>query len=584
MFPGQEAMDRFRTILATIHKQLGALGATQRLLIGSLAVILLMTLFLVSQYAGRATLVPLLPSASPEDQTRAVAALEAADLGVRAVDGKAMVPPANRSQAIAQLNQSGALPRDTTMVFENISEKLSWTNPRETNRAIYKTMLENELAAVLTEHPGVRIAKVFLDIPEPGGIGQAAALPKAAVTLFTDSGGGVDQATVDAAARLVSGAVARLDVARVTVTDGSTGRARKVTDDAMMAPTAAREAATLVERQFQEKIYSIVRYIDGVVVEVTADLDLRRVASQETRYLNPKDGTVSVLKSEKSLTDTDTRATRAGEPGVRSNVQAEINAGAAAGLDRTEKSESETENEVRVGSRVSQITDPGGGPTRLVATVSVPRGYVIAAIQSEKAAAGGAPGPGAPPAPAPSEAEVQARFDAERKSIEEAVRPHLQARTTEGQLVPGEVMVALVAGEGGIASAPPRRGTGAAGSGGGGGGAVATILAYGGGIIDKVVLGALALVAVGMMFLMVRKAGKKVELPTPEQLVGLPPALATKSDLVGEADESETPIEGIEVGEDEIKAGKLREQVSELIKKSPEIAGNMLNRWVSANE
>ncbi len=574
-------MDRFRTILATIHKQLGALGATQRLLIGSLAVILLMTLFLVSQYAGRATLVPLLPSASPEDQTRAVAALEAADLGVRAVDGKAMVPPANRSQAIAQLNQSGALPRDTTMVFENISEKLSWTNPRETNRAIYKTMLENELAAVLAEHPGVRIARVFLDIPEPGGIGQAAALPKAAVTLFTDSGGAVDQATVDAAARLVSGAVARLDVARVTVTDGSTGRSRRVTDDALMAPTAAREAATLVERQFQEKIYSIVRYIDGVVVEVTADLDLRRVASQETRYLNPKDGTVSVLKSEKSLTDTDTRATRAGEPGVRSNVQVEINAGAAAGLDRTEKSESETENEVRVGSRVSQITDPGGGPTRLVATVSVPRGYVIAAIQSEKAAAGGA-APGAPAAPAPSEAEVQARFDAERKSIEEAVRPHLQARTTEGQLVPGEVMVALVAGEGGIASTPLRRGSGAAGSGGGGG--VATILAYGGGIIDKVVLGALALVAVGMMFLMVRKAGKKVELPTPEQLVGLPPALATKSDLVGEADESETPIEGIEVGEDEIKAGKLREQVSELIRKSPEIAGNMLNRWVSANE
>jgi hypothetical protein len=218
-----------------------------------------------------------------------------------------------------------------------------------------------------------------------------------------------------------------------------------------------------------------------------------------------------------------------------------------------------------------------------VATVSVPRGYVIAAIQSEKAAAGGAPGTEAAPAPAPSEAEVQARFDAERKSIEEAVRPHLQARTTEGQLVPGEVMVALVAGEGGIASTPLRRGSGAAGSGGGGGG-VATILAYGGGIIDKVVLGALALVAVGMMFLMVRKAGKKVELPSPEQLVGLPPALATRSDLVGEADESETPIEGIEVGEDEIKAGKLREQVSELIKKSPEIAGNMLNRWVSAND
>lgn len=567
-------MDRIRTILGTVAKQLGSLGATQRLLIGSLAVILLMTLFLVSQYAGRASLIPLLPTASADDQARAVAALEPADLGVRTVSGKAMVPPANRAAALAQLNQTGALPRDTTLIFENISDKLSWTNPRETNRAIYKTMLENELAAVLAEHPGVRTARVFLDIPESTGIGQAAALPKAAVTLFTDSGGAVDQATVDAAARLVSGAVSRLEVSRVTVTDGSTGRPRRVADDAGAAPTAAREAASLVERQFQEKIYSIVRYIDGVVVEVTADVDLRRVAAQETKYLKPNEGTVSVLKSEKTLSDTDSRATRGAEPGVRSNVQADIGTGGVAGLDRTEKTESDTENEVRFGSRVAQITDPGGNPTRLVATVSVPRGYVIAAIRSEK----GAGAAGAADA-APGDTEVQARFEAERKSIEDAVRPHLQARTAEGQSVPGQVVVALVAGEGGIASGGSNR----AGSGGGGGGGVAAILARGGGILDKVVLGALAVVAIGMMLLMVRKAGKRVDLPTAEQLVGLPPALATKSDLVGEADESDTPIEGIEVGDAEIKAGKLREQVAELIKKSPEVAGSMLNRWISIN-
>ncbi len=575
-------MDRIRTILATIHRRLGGLGATQKLLIGSLVVIMLMTLFLVSQYAGQPALVPLLPTASSEDQSRAVSTLALTDLGVRDVDGKAMVPVANRSRALAQLSTSGALPRDTTLVFENIATKLSWTNPRETNRAIYKTMLENELALVLADHPGIRSARVFLDIPESMGIGQAAATPKAAITLFTEGGGAVDQATVDAAARLVSGAVSRLDVSRVTVTDGSTGRPRKVTDDASLAPTAAREAATLVERQFQEKIYSIVRYIDGVVVEVTADLDLRRTAAQETKYFKPSDGTVSVLKSEKTLSDTDTRTARSGEPGVRSNVTADISGAGLAGLDRTEKTESDTENEVRIGSRVAQITDPGGHPTRLVATVSVPRGYVMAAIQSEKAAAGAAPAGNQPAVP--SEAEIQSRFDAERRSIQDAVRPHLQARTNDGQTVPGEVVVALVAGEGGIASGPARRGGPGASGDSPGAGSLGTILALGGGLIDKAVLGALALVAVGMMFLMVRKAGKKVELPTAEQLVGLPPALATKSDLVGEADESETPIEGIEVGEDEIKASKIREQVTDLIKKNPEVAGSMLNRWISIND
>lgn len=570
-------MDRLRTILAAIGKQLGALGTTQKLLIGSLAVILLMTLFLVSQYAGRPSLVELLPAAPADQQARAVKALASSGLGVRDVGGRAMVPSSNRTDALAALNQSGALPSDTTLLFENITTKLAWTNPRETNRAIYKTMLENELAAVLARHRGLRGAKVFLDIPEPGGIGAAAALPKATVTLFTDSGGPADQSLVDAAARLVAGAVSKLDPSRVTVTDGSTGRARKVTDDAQMTPTAAREAATMVERQFKEKIANIVRYIDGVMVEVTAEVDVRRVAAQETKYLKPNEGTVSVLKTEKTLSDTDSRGSAGAEPGVRPNVQADINAGAGSAT-RSEKSESDTQNEVRIGSRVAQITDPGGQPTRLVATVGVPRGYVIAALAAEKSAAAGSSG-GAAPTP-PTDAEIQARFETEKKSIEEAVKPHLQTRTPEGQTVPGEVVVALVAGEGGIAAGSGAR----PGAGGGGGGVGATILALGGGIIDKVMLGALALVAVGMMFLMVRRAGRKGDAPTPEQLVGLPPALATKSDLVGEADESETPIEGIEVGEAEIKAGKIREQVSELIKKSPETAGTMLNRWVSIGD
>lgn len=567
-------MDRFRNVLATIQRQLGALGTTQKLLIGSLAVIMLMTLFLVSQYAGKSALVELLPTASAEDQSRAVQALQSSDLGVRDVSGRAMVPPDNRSAALATLNQSGALPRDTTLIFENIAEKLSWVNPRETNRAIYRTMLQNELAAVLEAHAGIRSAKVFIDIPERAGIGQGAALPKAAITLFSDSGGPVDQGTVDGSARLVSGAVAGLDISRVSVIDGSSNKPRRVTGDANAAPTAAREAATLVEKQFQEKIANIVRYIDGVVVEVTAEVDVRHIAAQETKYLKPNEGTVSVLRTEKTLSDTDTRTSRAAEPGVRSNVGADISGGGVAGADRTEKTESDTENEVKIGSRVAQITDPGGQPTRLVATVNVPRGYVIAAVSAEKPE-GAAPAGGAPPT-APTEAEIQARFDAEKKSIEEMVRPHLQTRTSEGQSVPGEVVVALVAGDGGIAS-----GGGAASPGASGGGGVGTILAFGGGIIDKVVIGALALVAVGMMFLMVRKAGRKVELPSPEELVGLPPALSTRSDLVGEADESETPIEGIEVGEAEIKSSKMREQVGELVKKSPETAGAMLNRWVS---
>src|SRR5690606_38325036 len=105
-----------------------------------------------------------------------------------------------------------------------------------------------------------------------------------------------------------------------------------------------------------------------------------------------------------------------------------------------------------------------------------------------------------------------------------------------------------------------------------------------GGAMDKIVLGVLALVAMGMMFLLIRKAGRRVDMPTAEELVGLPPALEAKNDIVGEADETETAMAGIEVGEEEIKAAKMRESVSEFIRQSPESASKLLNRWIAVEQ
>ena len=55
-------------------------------------------------------------------------------------------------------------------------------------------------------------------------------------------------------------------------------------------------------------------------------------------------------------------------------------------------------------------------------------------------------------------------------------------------------------------------------------------------LFKQAVLGGLAVLAMGMMFMLVRKAGKPAVLPTAEELVGVPPALNPGSDVVGEAD------------------------------------------------
>ena len=102
--------------------------------------------------------------------------------------------------------------------------------------------------------------------------------------------------------------------------------------------------------------------------------------------------------------------------------------------------------------------------------------------------------------------------------------------------------------------------------------------------IDRVILGALAVLALGMMLFMVRRTGRRPHIPAPQEIAGRPPTLEAKSDLVGEADETETAMAGIIVGEDQIKAEKMREQVSQMVKGNTEGAAKLLNRWISVEE
>jgi len=74
------------------------------------------------------------------------------------------------------------------------------------------------------------------------------------------------------------------------------------------------------------------------------------------------------------------------------------------------------------------------------------------------------------------------------------------------------------------------------------------------------------------------------ELPTAEELVGLPSALESGSDIIGEADESDTPMTGIEVGDDELNTFKLLEQVNELVAQDAPTAAKIVERWIASED
>ncbi len=112
---------------------------------------------------------------------------------------------------------------------------------------------------------------------------------------------------------------------------------------------------------------------------------------------------------------------------------------------------------------------------------------------------------------------------------------------------------------------------------------VSGVLAAAGGV-KTIVLSILALAALGLMALTVRRATKAEKLPTAEELIGLPPALSGEADLVGEAGEADAALAGIELTDESIQSQKVLEQVLDMVKQRPGEAAGVLNRWIQADQ
>ncbi len=553
-------MNQLRQALATIQTYLGRMTASQKLLVGSLAVIALMTFFVVSRYAARPTLVDLMQD---DPNLRMVDALQAAGISASTQNGRLMVPETQRVTALARLGQTGRLPSDTATLFENLAQRQDWKNSREQNRVQFNLALQNELARVISSFGGVKSASVIIDAPEQGGLGRTAKAPTASATVFTSSGGAVDQGTVDAVANLIAGAKSGLLPSNVRVIDGTTGRQRKPTGDDDFLATSYIEHTTRAELMTQRKLAELLSYVPGVVVAVTAQVDVTRVRTETNRMLPKGDGTLSLPSSETGTSETQANRTSGGEPGVRSNQSADIASGSSSSGNSYEKTNESISFENYPGSEQKQVIDPRGSPTFLTASVNIPQGYIEELVKRSK---------GDENADV-TEQEVLDRFEQMRPEIEASLKPHVTARAPDGEPIDGDVTVSMipvslldvapVAAQAGFLTSLTSGGGGASG-----------------GLVNTVVVALLAVVALGMMVMMVRKSVRPAALPSVEELVGMPPKFNADADIVGEADESDAPMAGIELGDDQIKKAKLLEQVAEMVRKNPETAANLLGRWI----
>ncbi|MGV6814875.1 MAG: flagellar M-ring protein FliF C-terminal domain-containing protein [Phycisphaerales bacterium] len=565
-------MDQLRQMMGNISSQVGKMTASQKLLLASLTVIGVMTLFLVSQYAAKPAVVDLMAA---DGQTDVVQALQTGGYDAQLVDGKVVIPAGQQRGALSYLAESGQLPGDTTLLFSNLIGSQDWKASSAQHRQQYYIALQNELTRRLTDFTSLSKASVILDVPQASGLGRASRAPSASVTLFSRSGGSLPQPLVDAAARLVAGAVSGLDPLQVQIIDGISGRARNTSNEESESSSRYLEYASKMEKHTKEKIEGLFGYIPGVVVSVTARVDVTSVQSAQTMYAPSGKGSTKIETSKSSHTDSTQQGGQGSESGVRANQTASINTGGGIGT-KSDNQIDESNFATAIGSTVKNVLDPRGMPTMLSASVIIPQEYIESVIERSRPVA-----EGEEPTPI-TDSEAQDFFNSYKPVIESLIKPHLVVIDDTGISVEGKLMVSMA--PLGV-SMNPAASLQSAGfmsqltSGGGNG-----VLGSGNGLIETALVGVLAVISLGMMAMMVKRSSQKIDLPSAHELVGVPPDLDTVGDLVGEASEGDHVMTGIEVEDALIEVQKIREQVAELIKQDPESAAGLVERWAEHEE
>ncbi|MCZ6836361.1 MAG: hypothetical protein O7G85_11355 [Planctomycetota bacterium] len=559
-----ELMQALNRLLETIRLQLQGLTLNAKILIGSLMVILAMSLFLVSLYAGQRSMVPLnLPADfSPERKGQAVSFLKSRDIPYKEQGGEVLVPADQRTIVLAQLVDYQLLAVDQ-INFEKLMQDDSPFRSREQNQKRYNIAKMNELSAMIRQFQGINNAKVVIDVPVRGqGIGSSFIPPSATVTLTTN-GRGLSPEKADTIAHLVASAHAGLRVEDVSVTDASTGELFQARGEDAKAAMKNLEAKVAMEEITREKILNQLSYIPGVRININAQVDTREVIQQMTNFENPKLG----VTQETSRNRSSTRQSGPSEAGVRPNAGAVL-AGGGAGQSMSDESSS-TSSIPAFGNSNSHIRDSKGQALMINASIGVPRSYFVSIYLAQQ-------DEGTDP---PDAQTLEPIVQAEIASIRTNILPLIDTSATDGASA-GVVEVAMFhdVASGGFG------GSGLNGNGDSGASGASNLASLGlsEGLVKYVSLSGLALVSLLMMFFMVRRATTQEQMPSPEELVGIPPAVAdSNSDLIGEAAETFPALEGLEIDEEHVRRQEMLEQISNMVKETPDEAAHLLRKWMS---
>lgn len=550
-------MDFIRRNWTQIQANVGDWSFTTKWLIVSLVVILVLVGGIFVKFAAAPQMVPI-SQVAEGGSAQIVAHLQTDGITHEVRGGQVYVSATDEERAIATLAANNLISPNAYAAFDQIINTQSWMTTNRQSDQQMRMATGRFLGTVVGEFPGVDHAYVVIDKPDSVGLGMGYVPPSAMVTVNMDPGSKVDRRMADALISLVQGAVAQLPAENVKVIDATNRREFSARDDEGGIDAGTQlEHLVAQERLHKQKVEDVLSSFSGITVAVKI---VQSQVVREHRNSTEYSETGPIL-SEMNREQTSTNMVRAGEPGVRANSGASIDGG---GVNGTEQSTNESQTTFDV-PQVTQTarTDIAGNAIRLInVSVAVPRSYFVRVYQAQN-----------PDAEAPSDEELNALIESEKLKIESLVKPHLVAMPGEddAEIQPGTISIAMVYDQAYLEPV-------AAGATGGLGAVMSS------GWAPTAMVAGLAVVSLVLMLGMVKKATKPQDMPTIEELAGVPPTLPTDDDLMGEVDEMDGGLAGVELEEGELRSRQIAEQISELVKANPEEAGGLLGKWVGTEK
>lgn len=539
--------------LQAIKRHLGALETSQRVALGLCVLIIAGALLLLSQWSLQREMVPLYADAMSEEE-RGSTVRQLQMMGEKFEDraDAIYVRPEDRRRLIMALVDRKSGPRRFSVTFEKLIQDQDHFASAAKTQWQQNIALQNELAMTIQSWPRIREASVSITPPESRG--RSLNKPnksKATVQVRMAPGEQLDGAVVESLARVVSGAVPALGPQDVSVVDIVAGRSYTVDDPEDQYGSKLYDLQKRREHELKSKIEDLLNYIPGVNAQVTVKLSEEIVKSINTELGEP-----ALRRELKEETNT-TNLAGAQEPGVSANTSANL-VGSGSGHSSTQE---KTENEFMPerGGTVTQTDKKPGTVLAAAASIGVPRSYFISALKSLKGADA-----------EPTLEEVDGFIEQQRTEIEKQVKPILDADSEQDSTVVVTVFAdAALAYLSNPQMTPDQAGT------------VLDFVAANG---RQLGLAGLALLAMGMITLIVRKGGDAFS-GTRESLeqmrrTGPLSELYVEDGPVGKAGSPDTFLIAQETDENSVRLHQVSQQVSDLINDDPEGAAQLVRRWI----